>query len=77
MGRKRAHEYTLHLFFADLVVMRFRTGITQTVWASMMGVSSSSVSAWESGKKSIPLARLERYADLLGYKITMTLERKV
>lgn len=53
-----------------LVARRVAAGLTQTEVAARMGTSQSSVARLESGTVDARLSTLERYADVVGARIS-------
>ena len=54
-----------------LAVIRTRCNYSQTVLASVLGLSRQVVSAWENGNKKIPEGRLTELALLFGVPVTL------
>lgn len=54
-----------------LAVIRTRCNYSQTVLASVLGLSRQVVSAWENGNKKIPEGRLTELASLFGVPVTL------
>jgi transcriptional regulator with XRE-family HTH domain len=52
--------------------LRISLDMTQQAVAQLMGAKQSMVSEWESGNKQPRLASLHRWAEALGYDLTLT-----
>ena len=60
----------------DLVEHRLNNGLSQGDVAARAGVSKSSISVLENGKRSPGLLNLIRYANAIGVEITFTVKRR-
>lgn len=69
MARTR-HER--HRVITQLMVERLALGMTQREVAEAAGISRDAVSAMETGKRGGSIAAAEKYANALGFKITLT-----
>jgi transcriptional regulator with XRE-family HTH domain len=70
MSRKKP----VHPIIAELCEIRRRKRISQATLAEMIGTSQSGVFEHEHGIRSPALNTLARWADALGYRITLTLK---